>query len=106
MTDTPDLTCETVVEALYDVIDPELGYNIVDIGLIYNVELEGVIPHITMTMTTPGCPAQDYIMGGVDHRCRSIPGVLDVIIHLVWDPPWSVVKMSEKAKKHFGIAEE
>ena len=97
---------ETVLEAMHDVIDPELGYNIVDIGLIYDLEVVERSIQVTMTMTTPGCPAQDYIMSGVQDRGRRIPGVENVDITLVWEPPWSPQKMTAVAKEHFQITSD
>lgn len=94
-----------VLDALREVIDPELGYNIVDLGLIYDLALDGGTLKVTMTMTTPGCPAQDYIQDGVFRRAIQLDGVDDVDIDLVWEPRWSVHKMSPAAKRHFGIAE-
>ncbi len=94
---------ESVLEALHEVIDPELGYNIVDLGLIYELEVEAGVIKITMTMTTPGCPAQDYIMSGVYERSTGLPGVSDVQINLVWLPAWSPRLMSPAAKAHLGI---
>lgn len=92
-----------LLDALREVIDPELGYNIVDLGLIYGLALDGGTLKVTMTMTTRGCPAQDYIQAGVFHRAIQLEGVDDVEIELVWDPPWSPQKMSAKAKAFFGI---
>lgn len=94
---------EYVLDALHDVIDPELGYNIVDIGLIYALEVEADVIKVSMTMTTRGCPAQDYIMQGVQDRGRQIQGIKDVKVALVWEPPWSPQKMTPIAKQHFGI---
>lgn len=89
--------------ALYDVIDPELGYNIVDLGLIYGVEVEAAHVHITMTMTTPGCPAADYIEHGVRQRVEAVPGIEGVDVSVIWEPPWSPDMMSQEAKRHFGF---
>jgi len=100
------LSRDYVLDALHEVIDPELGYNIVDIGLIYGLVVEDNVITVTMTMTTPGCPAQDYILMGVKERGQRIPGVRDVDIHLVWDPPWSPHKMTPIAKAHFHIEDE
>ncbi len=100
---TLDRDC--VLDALHEVIDPELGYNIVDLGLIYELEVQAGVVEITMTMTTPGCPAQDYIMSGVYERCKSLPGVNDVQIHLTFLPAWSPRLMTPVAKAHFGIQE-
>jgi metal-sulfur cluster biosynthetic enzyme len=105
MSDAPSPDRGYVLDALHEVIDPELGYNIVDLGLIYSLDVnEGVIK-ITMTMTTPGCPAQDYIMSGVYERSRSLPGVTHVEIDLVWEPRWSPKQMSPVARAHFGVAD-
>ncbi len=94
---------ESVLDALHEVIDPELGYNIVDLGLIYALDVAAGVVKITMTMTTPGCPAQDYIMSGVYERSKSVPGVNDVQIKLVWLPAWSPRLMTPAAKADFGI---
>lgn len=103
MPDASSLTREYVLQALHEVIDPELGYNIVDLGLIYGLEVEHGAIRVEMTMTTPGCPAQDYILSGVYERSRSLPGSPEVEINLVWDPPWSPQKMAPVAKAHFRI---
>ncbi len=107
MTEPPAAAlCEDAVrEALRDVIDPELGYNIVDLGLLYGIEIEGGVIDVTMTMTTPGCPAQDYIVGGVEQRLAEEPGVTAVFVSVVWEPPWSPRFMSAAAKAHFRIRE-
>lgn len=97
------LNREYVLDALHEVIDPELGYNIVDLGLIYGLEVEGGVIRIDMTMTTRGCPAQDYIVSGVYERSRSLSGSPRVEINLVWDPPWSPQKMAPVAKAHLRI---
>ena len=96
-------TGEELREALRDVFDPELGYNIVDLGLIYDIAIEDTQATITMTMTTPGCPAADMIRNGVFERASDVPGLTDVTVNVVWDPPWSADCMSEAAKAHFGI---
>ena len=96
---------QDVLAALHEVIDPELGYNIVDLGLVYELAVDAGAVKITMTMTTPGCPAQDYILSGVYERARSLPGISDVDINLVWEPAWSPQRMTSIAKAHFGIQE-
>ena len=99
-------TSDEMREALKDVFDPELGYNIVDLGLVYEVELIDRLAAVIMTMTTPGCPASDMIQGGVKQRLEEMEGVDEVEINLVWDPRWSPQAMSPQAKEHFGIEEE
>ncbi|MGC8477830.1 MAG: metal-sulfur cluster assembly factor [Acetobacteraceae bacterium] len=102
----PPLTDTLLREALHDVIDPELGYNIVDLGLVYGIAIEGGVVDVTMTMTTPGCPAQDYIVAGVERRLADEPGVTGVFVAVVWDPAWSPRLMSPAAKAHFRIRED
>ena len=97
---------EQVREALKDVFDPELGYNIVDLGMVYAIKIDEGVVKITMTLTTPGCPASDMIEGGVRQRLAAIEGVTAVDIDLVWDPRWSPQSMSPAAKEHFGIGAE
>ncbi|HET7675941.1 MAG TPA: metal-sulfur cluster assembly factor [Gammaproteobacteria bacterium] len=100
-------TPEAVLDAMHDVIDPELGYNIVDIGLIYELYVrERNVVEVIMTMTTPGCPAQDYIMRGVYERGMRIDGVSDVKVELIWHPPWTPQMMTPRAKAHFRIPEQ
>ncbi|MDE2295423.1 MAG: metal-sulfur cluster assembly factor [Gammaproteobacteria bacterium] len=96
---------DAVTDALRDVIDPELGYNIVDLGLIYALAIEDGVVTLSMTMTTPGCPAQDYLIAGVEDRIRQLPGVTDLKVDVVWEPPWSPQRMSPLARAQFGIAD-
>ncbi len=96
-------TTEEMVEALKDVFDPELGYNVVDLGLIYDVDMIDTAAAVTMTLTTPGCPASDMIQDGVRQRLEDMEGVDTVAIELVWEPRWSPQAMSPAAKQHFGI---
>jgi metal-sulfur cluster biosynthetic enzyme len=91
---------EQVLEALYDVIDPELGINIVDLGLVYGVginEENNII--VTMTLTTPGCPLHDSITNGVKHRVSQIEKVQEVQVDLIWEPAWNPGKMSDHARQ-------
>ncbi|OYD06678.1 metal-sulfur cluster assembly factor [Paludifilum halophilum] len=79
-------------------IDPELGINIVDLGLIYDLRVNNDHVFVCMTLTTPGCPLHDTIVDGVHHVLRQHPDIQDVDADLVWNPPWSPERMSEKAK--------
>ncbi len=94
---------EQVRDALKDVIDPELGYNIVDLGLIYGVTVQESRVEVVMTMTTPGCPASQYIQNGTHERLLSMDEVDDVDVEVVWSPPWDPSMMSDEAKRHFGL---
>jgi metal-sulfur cluster biosynthetic enzyme len=95
---------EQVREALRQVIDPELGYNIVDLGLVYDVVVEddGVV-HIEMTTTTPGCPATNYLKQGAGEAAGTVPGVDFIEVKLTYEPRWTPERMSPEAKAHFGI---
>lgn len=99
-----EITEETVREALKDVIDPELGYNVVDLGLVYGVTITGSKVDIVMTMTTPGCPATNYIQEGAHERLLAIDGVDDAAVDVVWSPAWEPAMMSDDAKQYFGFA--
>lgn len=94
-----------ILEMLREVIDPELGYNIVDLGLIYDVTVdkEGVAT-VTMTTTTPGCPATGYLAEGSRACASAVDGVSITEILLTYDPPWEPDRMSDRAKAHFGVA--
>ncbi len=100
LSDDPQIT--EVVEALGEVDDPEVGINIVDLGLIYKVQREGSAIDINMTLTSPGCPAGEYIMGGVRQRLGRLEGVESVDIDLVWDPPWSPEAISPEGRAELG----
>lgn len=91
---------EKVLDALYDVIDPELGINVVDLGLIYGVGVdEKSNVTVTMTLTTPGCPLHDSITTGVKHRVKKIESIKEVHVDLVWEPAWDPGKMSDRARQ-------
>lgn len=97
-----DLT-DRITSALRKVIDPELGYNIVDLGLVYDVAVAGGIAHVTMTTTTPGCPATSYLRQGASDRASNVPGVAAVDVELTYQPRWGPEMMSREAKTHFRI---
>lgn len=87
---------ETVLEALRDVVDPELGINIVDLGLVYGVRMEGEVAVIDMTLTSPACPLTDVIEGGVFAVLDGL--VADHTINWVWSPMWTPEKMTEDGR--------
>jgi metal-sulfur cluster biosynthetic enzyme len=86
-------------EQLKKVIDPELNINIVDLGLVYEVTEEDGDVAIKMTLTTPGCPLHDSIVGGVKHAVSELTEVKTVDVEVVWSPLWSPELMSEEALK-------
>jgi len=99
-------TVNRIREALRRVIDPELGYNIVDLGLVYDVAVEeGGVVRITMTTTTPGCPATNYLKGGAGEAASSVQGVEFVDVRITYEPRWAPEMMGAEAKAHFGITD-
>jgi FeS assembly SUF system protein len=93
-----------VLEALRTCFDPEIPVNIYELGLIYNVNVEeGGAVTITMTLTSPHCPAAQSMPAEIEEKVKAISGVSDVKIDLVWDPPWDPSKMSEAARLQLGM---
>ena len=124
-------TEKQVFKKLSEIIDPELGVNIVDLGLIYEVKLakaEGipeepeetkektianktgktktsrVRAEIKMTLTSIGCPLAGFFAMQVEQKAKEVPGIGDAHVHVVWDPPWTMDKMSRNARDALGIA--
>ncbi|HTN64285.1 MAG TPA: metal-sulfur cluster assembly factor [Devosia sp.] len=97
---------EHIRAALRQVIDPELGYNIVDLGLVYAVDLadSGVVT-VTMTTTTPGCPATEYLKAGAGEAASGVQGVEFVDVRLTYEPRWTPEMMTAEAKAYFGIVD-
>ena len=93
-----------VIEALRTVFDPEIPVNVYELGLIYLVEVssEGAVM-IRMTLTSPHCPAVQSMPAEIESKVRTISGVTDVNIDLVWDPAWDQSKMSEAARLQLGM---
>ncbi|MFT9487304.1 MAG: metal-sulfur cluster assembly factor [Tepidibacillus sp.] len=98
------VTAEQVREVLKTVYDPELGLNIVELGLVYDIQVSPKNDvYIVMTLTTPGCPLHGSISQGTESAVRSIEGVNNVDVNLVWQPAWSPDKMTDEAKKKLGM---
>jgi metal-sulfur cluster biosynthetic enzyme len=85
--------------------DPELGMNVVDLGLIYEVDVtEQKTAEITMTLTSPGCPAGPQIITDVQREAHlAFPDLEEVNVHLTWTPFWTPERMSDEAKEELGI---
>ncbi|WP_240376972.1 metal-sulfur cluster assembly factor [Bacillus piscicola] len=95
---------DQIVEALKEVYDPELGINVVDLGLIYDVDVDAEQNvHVTMTLTTPGCPLHDSIVFGMKDRVQEVPAVAAVDVDVVWEPAWTPEKMSKDAMEQLGF---
>jgi len=100
------VSTEQVKNSLKQCMDPEVPLSIVDMGLIYGIDVtENNDVNIKMTMTTKGCPLHDTMVDDVTRYAKKVPGVNNVQVDIVWDPPWSMDKMSDDAKakmKGFG----
>jgi len=94
---------QKVREALRNVIDPELRINIVDLGLIYDVREEGGEVEVELTLTSPGCPLAGVIDERIKEVVGKVEGVKEVIVEIVWDPPWTQDMMSDEAKAELGF---
>ncbi len=102
------LTKEHVLEQLSTCYDPEIPVNIVDLGLIYECDVNEIKENeyhinIKMTLTAPGCGIGPFLIDEIEHKTRALPGVSDVKVELVFDPPWSQDMMSEAAKLQLGL---
>ncbi|MED5261814.1 MAG: SUF system Fe-S cluster assembly protein [Myxococcota bacterium] len=88
-----------VIEVLKTVYDPEIPVDIYELGLIYEVAIrDEATAYIQMTLTSPMCPVAEILPQEVEEKVRSVEGVEEVALDLVWDPPWSPDMMSEAAK--------
>jgi metal-sulfur cluster biosynthetic enzyme len=95
-------TQEDVMDALSNVIDPELGLDFVELGLIYGVEVDHGDVKVTFTLTTPGCPIGPQVNEQIEEFVGELEGVRTVESEMVFTPPWSPEKMSEDAKFALG----
>ncbi len=101
---TPAEIRDAVISALKTVYDPEIPVDIYELGLIYDVDVaEGGKVDVRMTLTSPACPVAGSLPGEVETKVRTVAGVTDAHIELVWDPPWDQEMMSEAAKLQLGF---
>lgn len=97
---------QQIRDAIRIVIDPELGCNIVDLGLIYDIAVDDDgVACITMTTTTPGCPAASWLQDGVTNSAWSVPGIEFVDVNLTYNPGWRPDMMSPEVKAELGFAD-
>jgi len=93
------VSSEEVRSSLKQCMDPEVPINIVDMGLIYEIDVsDSNDVNIKMTMTTQGCPLHETLVSDVTRYAKKVPGVNNVKVDIVWDPPWSMDKMSDDGK--------
>jgi len=102
------ITEKEIMDKLREVIDPELGVSIVDMGLIYEVKVhkkeegENQKAEIKMTFTTPACPMINFMLAQVEEKLNQIKEA-DIVVNVVFDPPWTPEKMSKETKLKLGI---
>jgi metal-sulfur cluster biosynthetic enzyme len=89
---------DDLLDALRDVQDPEMPVSIVDLGLVYGVRRDGGRVTVDLTFTAMGCPASDFILEDVRERLLRETGVAEVVVNVVWDPPWSNARLSQTAR--------
>ncbi len=99
---------ENVIDQLKTVFDPEIPVNVVDLGLVYSCDARpladgGHRVEIKMSMTAPGCGMGDVLKDDARVRVQTVPGVSEVYIELVWDPPWDQSRMSDAARLQLGM---
>lgn len=101
---TQEQTKNAIIDVLKTVFDPEIPVNIYDLGLIYEIN---VFPdfnvEVVMTLTSPNCPVAGTLPGDVEQKVRSVSGVNEVTIELVFEPAWNQEMMSEEAKLELGF---
>jgi metal-sulfur cluster biosynthetic enzyme len=102
------VSTQAIENSLKQCMDPEVPLNIVEMGLIYGIDVnQNNDVHIKMTMTTQGCPLHETLVQDATRYAKKVPGVNNVNIEIVWDPPWSMDKMTEEGKikiKNMGAA--
>lgn len=94
-------------QALEEVEDPEYPVSVVDMGLIYNIEYADRKAHIDLSFTSMGCPCMEYIIEDVRNRLLAEPSVDEVALQVVWDPPWTRKRLTQKGAeqlKQWGVA--
>jgi metal-sulfur cluster biosynthetic enzyme len=93
--------------ALHDVQDPEMPINLVDLGVIYGIAEQHGVVDVDLTFTAMGCPASDFIVDDIRERLLREPGVEEVRVNVVWDPPWTTARMTEAGRdalEEWGLA--
>jgi metal-sulfur cluster biosynthetic enzyme len=99
-----DNLVDRIRDALRVVIDPELGHNIIDLGFVYDISVADSAVRITITATTPGCPAIRFLKEGVANAAARVPGVGAVDIVVTFDPPWAPSRIAPSVRASLGFA--
>jgi metal-sulfur cluster biosynthetic enzyme len=83
--------------------DPELNLNIVDLGLVYDVTVVGNDVRVDMSLTSPGCPSGPEIMGEAEKELRTLPGIGEAVVNLVWSPAWTPERIEPRVRAYMGF---
>jgi FeS assembly SUF system protein len=95
---------DKIVEILKTCYDPEIPVDIYELGLIYDISIDDrKVAHVKMTLTSPGCPVAGSLPGEVAEKVKSVVGISDAKVEVMWDPPWSPDMMSDEAKLELGF---
>jgi len=95
---------DTIVDACRTVYDPEIPVNIYELGLVYTVDIDAENSvRLVMTLTAPGCPVAGEMPGWLADAVSAVPGVKQVDVDLVWEPPWGMEMMSDEARLELGF---
>lgn len=94
---------EQIIETISTIYDPEIPVNIYELGLIYDIAIEDGSVWVKMTLTSPACPVAGTLPIEVENKIASVPGVKNVELELVWEPPYSMDMMSEAARLQLGL---
>ncbi len=93
-----------IVDAIRTVHDPEIPVNIYDLGLVYSVRIDDEnAVQVDMTLTAPGCPVAGEMPGWVADAVEPLPGIKQVDVNLIWEPPWDMSRLSDEARLELGF---
>ena len=103
MDENKSILIDKVVEKLKTVYDPEIPVDIYELGLIYDVKIDGKKALLDMTLTSPHCPVAEILPNQVKRAGEEIKELEEVVVKVVWDPPWDKTKMSEAARLQLNL---
>lgn len=95
----PDDPREAALDCLREVLDPEIPISLVDLGLIYGLEWNAGAVDVEVTFTATACPCMEFIREDIRDRLEREPWIEVVVIHEVWDPPWSRERITARGRK-------
>jgi FeS assembly SUF system protein len=103
MDENKSILIDKIVEKLKTVYDPEIPVDIYELGLIYDVKIDGKKALLDMTLTSPHCPVAEILPNQVKRAVEEIKELEEVVVKVVWDPPWDKTKMSEAARLQLNL---